>query len=102
MNTSNLQGGTPEHLDPSGAAGKDDIHMTVLVSGRPKHVDKTTLTYQEVVRLYAPDGPFGENIVYTVDYLNGPPENPEGSMVEGQSVVVRNGMRFNVARTDKS
>lgn len=102
MNTTNLQGGTPEHLDPSGVAGKGGIHITVLVSGRPKHVNKTTLTYQEVVRLYAPEGPFGENIVYTVDYLNGPPENPEGSLVEGQSVVVRNGMRFNVARTDKS
>lgn len=86
----------------NGGASGQDQHVTVLVSGRPKHLSQSQLSYDEVVRLYAPEGPFGENHVYTVDYFNGPPQNPQGSLVSGQSVAIRSGMKFDVTRTDRS
>ena len=78
------------------------IEITVFVNTRPKNVSQRRLTYMEVVKLAYPDGPFGENYVYTVDYMKGPPSNPDGSLVEGDSVEIKNGMRFNVTFTDKS
>lgn len=78
------------------------VAITVFVNTRPKHVNQRRLTYMEVVKLAYPDGPFGENYVYTVDYMKGPQSNPDGGLVEGDSVEIKNGMRFNVTFTDKS
>lgn len=74
----------------------------IIVNGREKTVEKTVLTYREVVFLAFPDAVFDEKTVYTVTYAEGPRENPEGSMVEGQSVQLKNKMVFNVVRSDKS
>jgi Multiubiquitin len=78
------------------------VEFTIFVNTRPRTVAMGRLAYLEVVKLAYPDGPFGENYVYTVDYLRGPPRNPEGSLVEGDSVEIMNGMRFDVSFTDKS
>lgn len=78
------------------------ISVLIYVNTRPKTLDKRQLTYMEVVKLGFPDGPFNENIVYTIDYMNGPPQNPEGQLVAGDSVYLKRGMRFNVTPTDKS
>ncbi|MCP5286101.1 MAG: multiubiquitin domain-containing protein [Burkholderiaceae bacterium] len=78
------------------------VEFTIFINTRPRTVAKRRLAYMEVVKLAYPDGPIGENYVYTVDYLRGPPRNPEGSLVEGDSVEIKNGMRFDVSFTDKS
>lgn len=78
------------------------VDIAIFVNTRPRRVSKRSLTYLDVVKLAYPDGPFGENYVYTVDYLRGPSRNPEGSLVEGDSVEIKNGMRFDVSFTDKS
>lgn len=84
------------------ARGRDEDHINLIVNGRPRRVDDRVLTYEQVVRLAFPEAQFNENTVYTVDYINGPRENREGSLVAGQQVHVRSGMRFNVTCTDKS
>ncbi len=84
------------------ARGRGEDHVNLIVNGRPRRVDDRVLAYEEVVRLAFPDAQFNENTVYTVDYINGPRENREGSLVAGQQVHVRSGMRFNVTCTDKS
>ena len=57
---------------------------------------------REIAKLAFPTPPEGANILYTVSYEDGPRINPQGSLKEGQSVVVKNWMIFNVTATDKS
>jgi hypothetical protein len=75
---------------------------TIIVNGQKKVVTTKTVTFDEIVKLAFPTPPVGTNILYTVSYEDGPRANPQGSMKEGQTVKVKNGMIFNVTATDKS
>jgi len=76
--------------------------FTIIVNGRPKEVNQPHLSFWEVVKLAYPDAVGSQTTIYTVMYKRGPAHNPEGSMVDGQSVQLKDGMLFNVTRTDKS
>ena len=76
--------------------------FTIIVNGQKKVVTTKTVTFDEIVKLAFPTPPPGANILYTVSYEDGPRVNPQGSLKEGQSVKVKNGMIFNVTATDKS
>jgi hypothetical protein len=78
----------------------DKKTVTIVVNGRRHEVRKGELTFTEIVMLA--NLPTGPNIVYTVTYRKGDGHRPEGSLVEGESVRVKNGMIFNVTATDKS
>ena len=89
------------------APGVEKFYITkrkfkIIINGRERMIEKSVLTYREVVLLAFPEAVFDEKTVYTVTYAEGPRENPEGSMVEGQSVQLKNKMVFNVVRSDKS
>ncbi len=89
---------------------KEDEHFhsgppktyTIYVNGQKEEVTSKTLTFAEIVALAYPTPPTGFNILYTVSYEDGPHANPQGSLKEGESVKVKNGMIFNVTATDKS
>jgi hypothetical protein len=74
----------------------------IIVNARPKTVTKNRLSFDEVVALAFDDPPAGPNIMFTITYRNGPCSNPEGTLVEGQSVKIKDEMIFNVTATDKS
>lgn len=75
--------------------------ITIVVNGREKVVAKEEMSFSEVVGLA--DGlPSGQFIVYTITYRRGHGSKPEGTLVEGESVKVKDGMIFNVTATDKS
>jgi Multiubiquitin len=76
--------------------------FTIIVNGQKKVVTGRTVTFDEIVKLAFPTPPSGANILYTVSYEDGPRPDPQGSLKEGQSVKVKNGMIFNVTATDKS
>jgi hypothetical protein len=76
--------------------------FTIYVNGQKKAVTGKVQTYEQIVALAFPVPPTGTNILYTVSYEDGPPANPQGSLMEGQSVKVKDGMIFNVTATDKS
>ncbi|MEP1152196.1 MAG: multiubiquitin domain-containing protein [Balneola sp.] len=76
--------------------------LQIIINGQPKEVDEKRLSYKQVIELAFPNPQFGPNIVYTVTYKNGPKPNPKGVMVEGDVVKIKEGMLFNVTRTDKS
>lgn len=77
--------------------------LTIYVNGRPKEVPaKELLSFDEIVALAFGNAPKGPNIVYTVTYRRGEGNKPEGTLVEGESVKPKDGMIFNVTRTDKS
>jgi len=78
-----------------------DKDITIIVNGREKTVTSKELTFDEVVDLAFEDPQRGPNIVFTITYRRGH-GNKEGSLLEGQSVKVKDGMIFNVTRTDKS
>lgn len=76
--------------------------ITLIVNGKKRQTDKKRLTFDEVVRLAFDPVPTGPNVMFTVAYRNGPRQNPEGTMKEGSTVKVREGMKFDVTPTDKS
>ena len=103
--------------DPAVPDDRDPIHLkedehfhtgpaqpkkfTIIVNGQKKVVTTKTVTFDEIVKLGFPT-PTGTNILYTVSYEDGPPANPQGSLKEGGTVKVKNGMIFNVTATDRS
>jgi hypothetical protein len=78
------------------------IQITIKVNSRDRLVDHRVLTYWEVVKLAYPEAAPSDQIIYSIDYASGPRQNPNGSLVEGQSVLVKDGMKFYVTPTDKS
>lgn len=91
---------TPDEHFHSGPAAS--MHITIIVNARKKVVETPELTFAEVVALAFDTAPVGGNILFTVTYRNGPPANPEGSLIEGGRVKLKNEMIFNVRATDKS
>jgi hypothetical protein len=80
---------------------KHENSVTIVVNGRSKVVLTEELTFEEVVAL-AEGLPSGPNVIYTVVYRKGEDKKPQGTLVAGESVKVKNGMIFNVTATDKS
>lgn len=82
---------------------KEPVHnFRIIVNGREKSWGNKTISYDEVVKLAFDNYVESPDIVYTVDYVDGPHQNPTGSMVKGSSVYVKNKMIFNVTATNRS
>lgn len=78
--------------------------IKIWVNGREKIVEKNEeLTFDEVVALAFDNPPTGENILFTITYYKGGNEHkPEGKLLQGESVKIKDGTTFNVTPTDKS
>jgi len=76
--------------------------FTIIVNGRQKVVALNELTFEDLVALAFDNPPVGQNIVFTVTYRRGHGNKPEGTLVEGDLVKIKEGMVFNVTATDKS
>lgn len=75
--------------------------VTIYINGTPKRVLKERLTFEEIVALAFDNPPAGETVQFTVQYSRGH-SNAKGSLVEGQSVQVKEGMEFDVTSTNRS
>ena len=78
------------------------VEYVIIVNARRKTVSGKKISFEQVVKLAFPDGSPSDQTVYTVAYSNGPPRNPEGKMVAGQKVLIRDGMVFDVTETSRS
>jgi hypothetical protein len=76
--------------------------FNIIVNGRPKEVSQSRLSFFEIIQLAFPGAVINETTAYTVTFKRGPTSNPEGSLVEGGSINLKNGMVLNVTATDKS
>lgn len=76
-------------------------HWTIIINAKEYHWNEKEISYKEVVGFPFPP-PHKETEMFTVQYSRGPKENPNGTLVDGQSVFVDKGMVFDVTRTDKS
>jgi len=76
--------------------------IVIIVNGRQKNWSARTISYEQVAKLAFENYSESETIVYTVNYTDGPGQNPEGSMVKGDVVFVKKEMKFNVTATNRS
>ena len=79
-----------------------DKENTIVVNGREKTVTTKELTFDQLVSLAFDDPPSGEFICFTITFRRGQGKKPEGSLNEGESVKIKDGMIFNVTATDTS
>ena len=103
-----------DHSDPEtgqsgdvGGQGGGQAHnpdtVIIIVNGRAKTVPKNAeLSFWDVVKLAFDNPQTGDGIQYTVQYTRGPGNKPAGTLVEGQSVKVKQGMEFDVTPTNRS
>jgi hypothetical protein len=78
------------------------VTVTIIVEGTPHEWHKKKISYVEVVTLEVPDYAQHPDITYSVKFTNGPPNRPEGTLVKGESVRVKDQMVFNVSETGQS
>lgn len=75
---------------------------TILVNAREKTWSEKEIDFDEVIILAFGSISQDPNVSYTVTYKKGENEKPEGIMVKGDKVKVKDGMRFNVTQTNRS
>jgi hypothetical protein len=80
------------------AAGHNK-EFRIVVNGREKIVRTDELSFAQVIGLAFDNPPTGENIVFTVTYRRGHGNKPEGTLVDGEIVKIKEGMIFNVTAT---
>lgn len=76
--------------------------IEIVVNGRTKTVTKKGLTFDEVVHLAFDPAPTGPNVLFTITYRRGEGNKPEGTLVQGETLKVKEGMVIHVTATDKS
>lgn len=76
--------------------------VKIIINGKPKEVNAEEMSFSEIVQLAFPNHPTSPNTAFTVTYTRGCDCSPEGSLVKGESVCIKNGEVFNVTATDKS
>lgn len=105
-----------DHVDPEVDNGNEVIHLNqnehfhsgppkvyhIVVNGRKKEVSTKTPTFSQIVALAFNPVPSGPNVQFSVTYRKGPKKNPEGTMTEGDTVRIKDGMIFDVTETNKS
>lgn len=81
---------------------KKEKKIIIYVNGEEKKVNKEKISYEEVIVLAFGSYDSSEGVTYTVTYYKGQSHHPNGVLVEGQSVMVKKGMRINVTKTNRS
>ena len=76
--------------------------VTIIINGRKHEVEKKKLTFEEIVVLSFGEYKPNDNTAYTVTYSKGIDKKPKGQLVAGDNVMIKEGMIFNVSRTNKS
>ncbi len=85
--------------NPAQAPGKNKTY-SIIVNGRPREVTEHKLTYLQVVQLAYPGEQPSATVVFTVTFSN--PHGKDGSLVDGQDLVIKDGIIINVRKTDQS
>lgn len=76
--------------------------VTIIVNGSPEEVEKDDMSYSEIVTLAYPDFPQHPERNYSVKYVRGHGNKPEGILSNGGTVKVKDGMEFTVSPTGQS
>ncbi|HEX5538832.1 MAG TPA: multiubiquitin domain-containing protein [Methylophilaceae bacterium] len=77
---------------------KNDKSFDIVVNGTQERWTDHRITYEQVVQLAFPGEP--QEFLYTVTYAN--VHGKDGSLAAGQDTNVKDGMVFNVGKTNRS
>jgi len=100
----------PIELGPETVHLKEDEHFhsgpvkefIIIVNGRKKEVSTKILSFDQIVALAFNPVPTGSEVKFTITYRKGPHKNPEGTLTEGGTIKIKEGMIFDVTQTNKS
>ncbi len=81
---------------------KEAKMVTIIINGTAKSVEKERMSFEEIVALAYETPPTGDGVQFTIQYTKGHSDKPKGTLVEGQSVKVKEGMEFDVTPTNRS
>jgi hypothetical protein len=82
---------------------KDDKLVTIYVESKPFDWPKNgEISHEQVVKFEVPDYVPRGGITYSVMFERGHGEKPEGTLAEGTSMKVKDGIRFTVSDTGQS
>lgn len=81
---------------------KQNKEHTIIVNGREHTFEEKEISFNELVILAHGSLPQHPLIIDTITYKKGGGNKQEGTMEKDELVKVKNGMIFNVTRTDKS
>lgn len=70
----------------------------IFINMEAHTVSQQRISYEEVVRLAFPQGPF--DVTYSVDYAN--ERGNDGTLSKGGDTKVHDGMHFNVIKSNRS
>ena len=84
-----------------GKGDQDSKTVDIFVNTKPHTVPKGEISFETVTKLAYPTTPPGVNVGYTVTWQRGH-GSKDGTLVDGQSVRVKDGMIFDVTATDLS
>ena len=87
---------------PDQGQGHEPKTINIIINSRPRSVPEKDITFDELVRLAFDNPPTGENIYFTITYQRGQGNKPEGTLLEGETVRLHEGMIFIVTATDRS
>lgn len=76
--------------------------IEIIINGRQKMITDKELTFDQIVFLAFDNPPNGDNVIFTVTYRRGEGHKPEGTLVKGETVKIKDGMIFNVTATSRS
>lgn len=74
---------------------------SIIINGRRITSSEHKLTYDQILQL-AKIPEEGLNALYIITFERGPHGNSEGTVSAGASIVIKDGMVFNVSTTNKS
>jgi hypothetical protein len=83
------------------APGQNKVSI-ILVNAREKEWSEKDINYDQIIVLAFGSVSNDPNVSYSATFKKGENEKPEGIMVKGDSVKVKDGMRFNVTQTNRS
>ena len=76
--------------------------VTIFINGSAMDVEKEEMAYEEIVTLAFSDFPQHPERNYSVKYIRGHGNKPEGILSPGSNVKVKDGMEFTVTPTGQS
>ena len=74
----------------------------IVVNGDRCVVRGDRVTFEEIIKIAYPVPPQGVDVQFTVQFTRGPESRPTGTLIEGQSAKIRDGMEFDVTPTNRS
>lgn len=76
--------------------------VEIIVEATPHEWPKEEISYDDVVSFEFPDHAQHPEVTYSVTYKRGHGNKPEGILLPGKSVKVKDGMIFNVSDSGQS